>query len=208
MSSTRRTLVVSSLALLSGCAMSESRSQRTERGNTATETGATGTEQSSRSTPGETLQFGKAYVDTGLEITVETPTIDATFRHDGDTYELPDGDALAFASVTFHNTESDGPLPIDGPIFTLVDDEVEVLETHSVKHPRFDPSICIRRMADAPTTQRWTAEGGSVASGERLSDTAVFRVPESTDPSSLSIIYESDRIMDDRFGGEIVAWTQ
>lgn len=208
MPSTRRTLVVSGLALLSGCATSESSNPQGGRGNATTETETTGTKQSGLSNPDETLQFGESYVDTGLEITVETPTIDATFRHDGETYEMPDGDALAFTPVTFRNTESEERLPIDGPIFTLLDDGIEVLETHSVKHPKFDPSIRVRRMADVPTTQRWTAEGGSVASGERLSGTAVFRVPESTDPSSLSIVYESDRIKDDRFGDEIVAWTQ
>lgn len=186
--------------------MSAPRSRQTERESTTT--GRQETEQPNLSNPAETLQFGESYVDTGLEITVETPTINTTFRHDGETYDLPEGDALVFAPVTFYNTTSEESLPIDGPIFTLLDDGVEVLETHSVKHPKFDPSIRIRSMTDVPTTHRWTAQGDSVAPDERLSGTAVFRVPESTDPSSLRIVYESNRIKDDRFGGEIVAWMQ
>lgn len=206
MPSTRRTFVVSGLALLSGCAMSAPRSRQTERESTTTERQET--EQPNLSNPDETLQFGESYVDTGLEITVETPTIDTTFRHDGETYDLPEGDALVFAPVTFYNTTSEGSLPIDGPIFTLLNDGVEVTETHSVRHPKFDPSIRVREMTDVPTTQRWTAQGGSVEPGERLSGTAVFRVPESTDLSSLRIVYESDRISDGWFGGDVVAWTQ
>lgn len=208
MPSTRRTVVVSGLALLSGCATNEPRSRPTERESTTTKTGSRETEESDLSNPDETLRFGESYVDTGLEITVETPSIDATFRHDGETYDLPDGNALAFAPLTFRNTTSEGPLPIDGPMFTLLDGEVEVTETHSVRHPEFDPSIRVREMTGVPTTQRWSAQGGSVASGERLSGTAVFRVPESTDPSSLRIVYESDRIRDGRFGGDVVAWTE
>lgn len=204
MPSTRRRLIVSGFAFLSGCA---TRGRQTGQETTAGPE-ITDTTQSGLSTPDETLQFGESYVDTGLEITVETPTIDTTFRHDGATYELPEGDALAFTPVTFHNTTPEGPLPIDGPMFTLVDGEVEVLETHSVKHPAFDPSIRVRNVADVPSTQRWTAQGGSVPPGKRLSGMAVFRVPKSTAPSSLSIVYESDSIRDDRFGGVMVAWTQ
>lgn len=201
---TRRAFVVSATAILSGCA---TRGRQTGQGTT-TETEITDTDQTDLSTPDERLRFGESYVDTGLEITVETPTFDTTFRHDGATYELPKGDALAFTPVTFHNTTSEGPLPIDGPMFTLVGDEVEVLETHSVEHSAFDPSIRVRNMVDVSTTQRWTAQGGSVAAGENLSGTAVFRVPKSTDAASLRIVYESDRIRDDRFGGGIVEWTQ
>lgn len=201
MPSTRRTLLASGLAFLSGCSMVASDGPRT--GNAT----ATSVRESDGSTPAETLRFGESHVDTGLEITVEAPTVEAAFDHDGKTYEMPEGDALAFASATFHNTRTEGSLPIDGPIFTLAADGTETLETHRVRHPAFDPSVRVRRMEDVSTTQRWSAEGGTVAPGERLGGTAVFRVPESTDPSSVRIVYESDRIRDDRFGDDVAAWT-
>lgn len=209
MPSPRRTFILSGLTALSGCAANAPRTQQTtgESPKKTTETTA-GSGASDLSNPNETLRFGESYVDTGLEITVETPSIETSFRHDGARYRMPDGDALAFATVAFHNTKSEGSLPIDGPIFTLFGDGTEVLETHSVEHPEFDPTIRVRQMEDIPTTQRWTAQGGTVAPGERLSGTAVFRVPDSSDPSTFSIVYESDRIGDDRFGNETVAWTQ
>lgn len=209
MPSTRRTVILAGLTFLSGCTSVKPRSQETSNDPTTQPTETTdGSGTSDISNPDETLQFGEPYVDTSLEITVETPSIETVFQHNGETYHMPDGDALAFAAVTFHNTNSEGSLPIDGPIFTLLSDGTETLETHSVEHPEFDPTIRVRQMEDVPTTQRWTSQGGTVSPGERLSDTAVFRVSESTDPSTLSLVYESDRIADDRFGNKTVAWTQ
>lgn len=211
MPSTRRTVLASGLLLLSGCTFDETGSGRTTGEPTPTEspkaTTRTDTQDSNVLDPDETLQFGTSYVDTGLEITVETPIIDTTFRHDGETYDMPDGEALAFTPIEFDNT-SDELLPIDGPIFTLVDGETTVLETHSVDHPEFDPSIRIREMENVSTTLRWSAEGTTIEPDQLLAGTAVFQVPEPTEPSTLSIVYESDRIQDDRFGGDVVAWME
>lgn len=208
MSSTRRTFVLTGLAALSGCTTSAPRSQHTTD-ESATETTETtdGSGGSDLSNPDATLEFGASYVDTGLEITVEAPAIETTFRSDGETYRMSDGEALAFAPVMFHNTKSEGSLPIDGPLFTLFGDGIERLETHSVEHSEFNPTVRVRMLEDVPTTQRWTAQGGMVKPGERLSGTAVFRIPASIDPSTFSVVYESDRIADDRFGGSVVAWT-
>lgn len=208
MPSTRRTFVLTGLTVLSGCTTSSSRSQQTtDESPTETTEIIDGSTASDLSNPDTTLQFGSSYVDTDLEITVEAPSIESTFRSDGETYQMPDGDALALAPITFHNTKSEEPLPIDGPLFTLLGDGTERLETHSVKHPEFDPAIRVRMLEDVPTTHRWTAQGGMVKPGERLSGTAVFRLPESTDPSTLSVVYESDLIADDRFGNTVAAWT-
>lgn len=209
MPSTRRTFVLTGLTILSGCTTSELRSQQTTKKSSRETTKTTDeSNQSDLSNPDATLQFGSSYIDTDLEITVESPSIETTFRFDGKTYQMPDGDALAFTPLTFHNTKSEESLPIDGPLFTLLGDGTEKLETHSVKHPEFDPTIRVRMLEDVPTTQRWTAQGGMVKPGERLSGTAVFPIPESINLSTLSVVYESGRIADDRFGKTVVAWTQ
>lgn len=219
MAPTRRRVVLGSgLALLAGCTSGESERTREEITATETqqETTTTGTQR--ETTPPETtepdvldpnvnLQFGESYVDTDLEIVVESPTIETGFEHEGETYEMPEGEALAFTPVRFYNTHADERRPIDGPIFTLVG-ETTVLETHSVNHPKFYPSIRIRNMDHTPTTGRWGSHGSGVEPDERIDGTAVFEVAEATDPSTISVVYESDRIHDDRFGDEIVEWSR
>lgn len=207
MAHTRRQVVLASgLALLSGC---------TSGVNDQTQKEATPTETQQESTPTETpkpdirdpdanLQFGESYVDTDLEITVESPTIKTSFEHDGERYEMPEGDALVITLVKFYNTHTAERRPIDAPIFTLVDDETTLLETHSVDLPEFDPSIRTRNIDDTPTTGRWDSHGSGVESDERRDDTAVFEIVEATDLSMLSIVYESNRIHDDRFGDKVV----
>ncbi|USZ69468.1 hypothetical protein NGM10_06960 [Halorussus salilacus] len=207
MPSTRRSLILIGATFLSGCGM-RTPSDQHERRNTGTRTDTTSEEESSLSKPDVTRQFGETYVDTGLEITVETPTLEATFDYDGETYEMPDGEALAIVPITFSNMLSEETLPIDGPLFTLLDGTIEILETHSVEHPEFDPSIRIREIEAITTTQRWTAQGGAIAPDEQLTGTAVFHLPDTTELTEPSIAYESSRIKDDRFGDKIVAWTK
>lgn len=215
----RRVVLASGLALFSGCTSSET--EQTRRGTSITETrrgtSVTETQQEDTTTqtakpgvfdPDVSLQFGKSYVDTDLEITVYSPTIETEFESDGETYEMPEGEALAFAHVEFYNTHADELRPIDGTIFTLVDGETPIRETHSVEHPDADPSIRTRNVDDIPTTGRWGSHGSVVDPHERRDGTAVFEVPESVDPSGLSIAYESDRIHDDRFGDVVVEWSR
>lgn len=161
-----------------------------------------------QSEPDMTVQYGESVVDTDLKISVEAPTIETSFEYDGKTYEMPKGDALAVASVEFSNTHSAEVRPIDGPIFTLVTDETTILETHSVNHPEFDPSIRTRQMDDFSTTGRWNSHGSTVEPNENRDGTAVFEVGDTTEPSTLKIVYESDRIKDDRFGDKVVEWSQ
>jgi len=207
MAHSRRNIIILGCTLLAGCTTSAPHRQQitTESTTGTTETGGS-SGVSDPVNPNKTLKFGESHVDTGLEITVETPTVQTNFDHEGKSYRMNDGSALALAPVTFHNTKSEGLLPIDGPIFTLLVDGVETLETHSVKHPEFDPTIRVRQLDDVPTTQRWTAEGDTVEPGEQLSGTAVFRTHATLDSSSLRIVYVSDRIDDDRFGNETVLW--
>lgn len=224
----RRVVLASGLALLSGCTSGETEQTRegtsitkTRRGTSVTETrretATTETQQENTTTqtskpdvldPDVNLQFGESHVDTDLEITVDSPTIETEFESDGETHEMPEGEALAFAHIEFYNTHSDEMRPIDGPIFTLVDDETPIIETHSVEHPDADPSIRTRNVDDIPTTGRWGSHGSVVDSDERRHDTAVFEVAEAIDPSGLSIAYESDRIHDDRFGDKVVEWSR
>lgn len=224
----RRVVLASGVALLSGCTSSETEQTRrgtstteTRRGTSVTEmrreTASTETQQENTTTqtskpdvldPDVSLQFGESHVDTDLEITVDSPTIETGFESDGETYEMPEGEALAFAHVEFYNTHADELRPIDGPIFTLVDGETPIRETHSVEHPDAHPSIRTRNVDDIPTTGRWGSHGSIVDPGERRDGTAVFEVPESVDPSGLSIAYESDRIHDDRFGDVVVEWSR
>lgn len=206
----RRVVLVSGLALLSGCTFGENEQPPEETTFTETKQESTPprTPESDTPDPDVRLQFGESYVDTDLEITVESPTLHTSFEHDGETYEMPEGDALVFTSIEFYNTHNDERRPIDAPIFTLVADGTTVLETHSVDHPEFDPSIRTRNIDDIPTTGRWASHGSGVEPGERRDDTAVFEVIEATDRAALSIVYESDRIHDDRFGDNVVEWSQ
>lgn len=220
-STRRRMILVSSLTLFGGCTSGTNDIQQTEDENTTTETPEqttlTGTQEELASTatpekdipePDITFQFGESYVDNDLEIAVETPTIHTTFRHEGETYKMPDEKALASVPVEFYNTHSEEVRPIDGPIFTLVNDKITTLETHSVSHPEFSPSIRTRNMEGVPTVGRWNTHGRAIEPNQRLNGTAVFEVPETTAQTTLSIVYESDRIKDDRFGDTDVEWTQ
>ena len=141
-----------------------------------------------------------------LGVTVERPTVETTFRYDGETYEMPDGEALAFAPVAFANTHLDESRPVDGPLFTLVDGDRTALETIGIDHPRADSTVTRRGMG-VPTTGRWNTHGAALSPGERVTGTALFRVPADTDPASVSVVYEAERMRDDRFGNVVVEWT-
>ncbi|WP_338729931.1 hypothetical protein [Haladaptatus sp. DJG-WS-42] len=211
MPSTRRKLLLGGFVALAGCLSgSDETEQPTEQTTTQTtsQTPATTTTKSTPTAtskpavvrPDESRAFGEAYAFSGLEITVETPTISTTFEHDGATYTMPDESALLFAPLTFSNT-ADELRPIDGPVFTLLNDETTNRETHSVRHPEFDPSIRIREMDDVPTTGRWNAEGSAVEPDERLSGIAVFEVSETTKSTEVSIVFDS------QFKETVVEWT-
>ncbi|WP_332897204.1 hypothetical protein [Haladaptatus sp. CMSO5] len=212
---TRRTLLLGSLVALAGClSESDETQQPTEQttiqttsqttattpATTTTESTPTETSKPTTTKPDETRAFGDSYAFSGLEITVGTPAISTTFDHDGETYTMPDGDALLFAPLTFSNT-ADELRPIAGPVFTVFDGEASSRETHSVRHPVFDPSIRIREMDDVPTTGRWNAEGSVVEPDEQLSGTAVFEVSERIDATDVSIVFDS------QFRETIVAWS-
>ncbi|WP_396613931.1 hypothetical protein ACH9L7_18965 (plasmid) [Haloferax sp. S1W] len=156
-------------------------------------------------TPDEILPFGQSYVDTGLEITVDKPEFTDQLVADGETYEMPDGEQLVFVPVSFRNT-TDEFRPIDGPLFSLETLERQIQETNSIRHPNFDPSIDIWRLDEVPTTQRWSAQGGSVEPGEQIDATAVFQLSNSIDRSAASVLYDAARIADDRFGTTVIKW--
>lgn len=199
----RRVVLASGLALLSGCTSGVN--DQTQKEVTPTESPKPDIRD-----PDVNLQFGESYIDTDLEITVESPTIKTSFEHDGEQYEMPEGDALVVTPIEFYNTHTAELRPIDAPIFTLVDGETTLLETYSVDHPEFDPSIRTRNIDDTPTTGRWNSHGSVVESDERRDDTAVFKIGEATNLSMPSIIYGygSNRIDDDRFGDKVVEWSQ
>lgn len=77
----RRATLVAGFSLLGGCLT----------GTETPDTASTGTPAVDVRNPGETLEYGEAFVNVGLEITVELPTIERSFSvgADGSNQETP-----------------------------------------------------------------------------------------------------------------------
>lgn len=190
--------------------------------------------------------YGEPFVDSYLEITVETPSVETALEietdqqtaeppeppissilpdtnsgittlisgaSDTDTkqIELPDGQAIVLAPVTFsnrHETESLSAIP---PNFKLINTETEINETRTITHPDVEDSIApedIKGIGDL--FFRWTANGTLIDPGESVQTVAMFEVTDDTNLHTFDIVYSPDL---NNYGSKIdgntsAAWTQ
>lgn len=164
-----------------------------------------------------TFQFGEPYRNAALETVVEEPTTDTGFYYDGESYcspsagryELPDGDALVFAPVTFRNTHAEESRYLFAPWFTLLADGVQIPETNFVDHPDFDDAVRPGDMERVDTgIRRWVTHPFPFRPGDRYRETAVFVVPEEVEPEPNHIAFRPNPNGTNLYDDETVVWSE
>lgn len=137
-----------------------------------------------------------------------------TTETDGDSdetdmeYEMPDGEALAFAPVTFENGHPEENRRMSSGTFVLVTKGTEFGETLDFDHPAFEAPVSRRDLGRIDTSFRWTMEGGVIRPGQATRTHALFVVPDDTDPAECDVVYDPTLGVEyDYYGNQIVTWT-
>lgn len=232
-SHSRRSAIVGGIALLSGCLSDPSTSDIQSRTN-ETGTNQTKTNESQQSTdqnrttnetrteqpisdPDVTLTYGESVVDGALEVVVENLTVETSVLLDADDPEdngtqvnLPDGEALTLAPLTFTNRHETDTIYLFAPNFVLVGSELRQEEIRSIENPQSNDRI----YADDVTRFddfffRWTTHGSRIEPGQSVNTAAMFEVPEGTTTEDIAVVYDSSTwrdSVDDLYGTTTARW--
>jgi hypothetical protein len=171
------------------------------------------------SDPDVTLSYGESVVDGVLKIIVENLSVETSLLLDEDhstgpnpvQVNLPDGEALAFAPVTFTNQHETEAIRVHTPNFTLAGSELRQKETRTIPHPTSDAGIDpgdLTRFDDHYFG--WSTHGSKLGPGESADRIAMFEVPEGMTTEDVAVVYDSStwhKYVGDLYGTTTARWT-
>jgi len=150
---------------------------------------------------------GNMTAGSGTETAVKTLT--RTTSGYMKTYEMPEGEALAFASAEFRNTLESDTLRVVAPRFVVVHEDQMYQELLHIEHPTLGAieKNSLGRVSEVDS--RWGANmfGIGLDPDETYATTLVFRVPAKTNPDDDSVVFHPTLKTDpDRIGNSAVEW--